>query len=97
MYRFTSTEEGKTRGTPYKRGRGRTIWHKTWHTTLRGDTEHVASDYTPISTWMAWERGLCDLLVRIRPSDAAATWLHQQPLGSEVWLSKPRKTLSVPS
>jgi NAD(P)H-flavin reductase len=94
VYHFTSTDG--TRGTPYKRGRGRTIWHKTWHTTLR-TTDGVERDYTPISTWEQWASGECDLLVGVRPLEAAASWLHAQPLGGDVWLSKPKTTLVVPS
>ena len=58
VYRFTSTD--RRRGTPYVRGRGRTMWHRTWHTTLlcevgangEGPLPWVERDYTPISTWM---------------------------------------------
>jgi|Transcript_37222 hypothetical protein len=98
MYHFTSTDS--SRGTPYTRGRGRTVWHKTWHTTLRAETAeggHVERDFTPVSTWMDWDSGECDLLVHIDPSEPAAVCMHKQPLGSEVLLSKPKKSLSVPS
>jgi len=91
---LTSTDT--TRGTPYTRGRGRTKWHKTWHTTLRSDG--METDYAPTSTWEQWEAGECDLLVGVRRSEAAAgSSLHTQPIGSDVWLSKPKMTLSVPS
>jgi len=92
VFRLTSTDG--TRGTPYTRGRGRTIWHKTWHTTLR-TTDGLEHDLTPTSTWEQWDAGECDLLVR--PSEVGGFSLHNQPLGSEVWLSKPKTTLSVPS
>jgi NAD(P)H-flavin reductase len=94
VYHFTSTDSA--RGTPYTRGRGRTIWHKTWHTTLR-TADGIERDYTPTCTWEQWQSGECDLLVGVRPSEAAAAWLHKQPLGSDVWLSKPKMTLPVPS
>ena len=94
VYHFTSADS--TRGTPYKRGRGRTIWHKTWHTTVRIDG--IERDYSPLSSWEQWDSGECDLLVGIRPwEEAGASFLHNQPLGSEVWLTKPKSTLSVPS
>ena len=98
LYHFTSTDS--SRGTPYIRGRGRTIWHKTWRTTLRtdaveGELPSVEKDFTPISTWMEWDHGECILL--INPSEAAAVDLHTQQPGSDVWLSKPKKSLSVPS
>merc|ERR1719387_1850906 len=32
IFRFTSKDP--QRGTPNKRGRDRTVWHRTWHTTL---------------------------------------------------------------
>jgi len=97
LYHFTSTDS--VRGTPYTRGRGRTIWHKTWHTTLRaeGGPPHVERDYTPVSTWREWDDGECDFLVRVHASEADAASIHTRPLGSEVWLSKPKKSLSVPS
>ena len=65
VYRLTSTD--RKRGTPYTRGRGRTMWHKTWHTTLlaavgenaEGPLGYVERDYTPVSTWREWEAGHC--------------------------------------
>ena len=105
VYRFTSADEPKVRGTPYTRGRGRTIWHKTWHTTLR--IEGTETDYAPISTWEQWDAGEAELLVNVRPQgpkrrarpleEEAACRLHMQPLGGSVWLSKPKTTLSVPA
>ena len=44
-----------------------------------------------------WERGACDILIKIYRDGRATSWLLQQPLGSTVWLSKPTKTLDVPS
>ena len=34
---------------------------------------------------------------QVYPDGAATGWLHWQPLGATVWLSKPMKTLDVPS
>ena len=34
---------------------------------------------------------------QVYPDGAATGWLHRQPLGTTVWLSKPMKTLDVPS
>lgn len=93
VYHFTSTD--KTRGTPFKRGRGRTMWYKTWHTTLRTADEVERGDYTPTSTWEQWEAGECDLLVG--GEARASSGLRDTPLGTDVWLSKPKTTLSVPS
>ena len=70
VYHFKSTDNA--RGTPYKRGRGRTMWHKTWHTTMRAETAegglpHAEQDYTPVSTWMDWDSGRRR---RVRTSDS---------------------------
>ena len=95
VYHFVSTDGA--RGTPYTRGKGHTVWHKTWHTTVQ-TADGVARDYTPISTWEQWDAGECDLLVHRRPSEAAASSrLHKQPLGSDVRFSTPKTTLQVPS
>ena len=103
LYRFTS--EDRKRGTPYLRGRGRPLNHRTWHTTLlaavgpneEGPLPFIERDYTPVSTWMEWDKGLCDILIKIYPTGAATSWLHRQPLGSHVWLSEPMTTLNVPA
>jgi hypothetical protein len=58
VYHFTCSD--RKRGTPYVRGKGRTMWHRTWHTTLlaevgandEGPLPWVERDYTPISTWI---------------------------------------------
>lgn len=93
---FTSADS--TRGSPYKRGRGRTIWHRTWNVTLRAGSaggRHFCRDYTPISSWMEWERGECELLVTFHPGMAE---LHDQPIGGGLFgLTKPKTALSVPS
>ncbi|KAK3235285.1 hypothetical protein CYMTET_54504 [Cymbomonas tetramitiformis] len=103
IYHFTSGE--LTRGTPYTRGRGRTMWHQTWHTTLLAEVGHnnegplpwIERDYTPLSTWIDWEKGDVDILIKIYPDGAATSWLHKQRLGCQVWLSQPKKTMDVPS
>ena len=103
VYHFTSSD--RKRGTPYTRGRGRTMWHRTWHTTLlaqvgrnaEGPLPWVERDYTPVSTWREWEKGTCDILIKVYREGAATSWLHKQPLGTRLWLSTPKKTLSVPS
>jgi len=103
VYHFTSKD--KARGTPNPRGRGRTVWHKTWHTTLLADVgtnsegplPWIERDYTPISTAKEWEQGKCDILIKIYDTGLATSWLHKQELGCSVRLSQPMKTLDVPS
>eukprot|EP00966_Prymnesium_polylepis_P326418 7382335-Prymnesium_polylepis.1 len=102
---FHLTSSDRKRGTPYTRGRGRTMWHKTWHTTLlahvgpnaEGPLAWIERDYTPVSTWTDWEHGSCDILIKIYRAGAATAWLHKQAIGSQLLLSQPRKTLDVPS
>ncbi len=85
--------------------RGRTMWHKTWHTTLlamvgpnkEGPLPWVERDYTPISNGVDWENGQCDILIKVYNDGTATSWLHKQPLGSHVWMSQPEKTMSLPS
>mmetsp|Transcript_52723 Transcript_52723/g.94623 ORF Transcript_52723/g.94623 Transcript_52723/m.94623 type:complete len:242 (-) Transcript_52723:201-926(-) len=62
-----------------------------------GPTPWVERAYTPISSWRDWEDGRCDILIKIYKGGLATSWLHQKQLGSEIWLSQPRKTLDVPS
>jgi len=103
VYHFTSRDP--SRGTPNPIGRGRTVWPKTWHTTLRvesvntcqGSAPYTERAYTPISSATEWENGRCDLLIKIYSSGTATSWLYKQPLGCNVWLSQPHKTLDVPS
>jgi len=103
VYHFKSNDV--KRGTPYVRGSGRMLWHKTWHTTLlatvgpnnEGPLPWIERDYTPVSTWKEWEKGCCDILIKIYRTGAATSWLFKQPIGSHFWLSQPHKTLSVPS
>ena len=64
--------------------------HKTWHTTLlaevganaEGPLPWIERDYTPISTWSEWEKGKCDILIKVYPDGAATSWLHKQVRGS---------------
>ena len=99
------TSSDPKRGTPYTRGRGRTMWHRTWHTTLlaeigpnaEGPLPWIERDYTPVSTWVDWEAGTCDILIKVYRTGLATSWLLRQPLGTRLWLSPPRKTLTVPS
>eukprot|EP00928_Gymnodinium_smaydae_P079311 TRINITY_DN63273_c0_g1_i1.p1 TRINITY_DN63273_c0_g1~~TRINITY_DN63273_c0_g1_i1.p1 ORF type:complete len:539 (+),score=58.99 TRINITY_DN63273_c0_g1_i1:66-1619(+) len=103
IYHFSSKD--RLRGTPNPRGRGRTTWPKTWHTTLlatvgdnkEGPLSWVERDYTPISSAEEWERGKCDVLIKIYLDGQATQWLHKQQVGSVVWLSKPKRTLYVPA
>jgi ferredoxin-NADP reductase len=103
VYHFTSKD--KARGTPNPRGRGRTVWHKTWHTTLLADVgtnsegplPWIERDYTPISTSKEWEQGKCDILIKIYDTGLATSWLHRQEIGRSLRLSQPMKTLDVPS
>lgn len=128
VYHFRTDDA--TRGTPIRRGRGgRTVWSKTWHTTLlaevgeerntEGPLPWLERDYTPISTAHEWEKGQCDILIKIylEPPGLATEWLHRVstagaasgtdaraedgagPAGAraQVWLSRPMKTLHVPS
>ena len=80
--------------------------HQTWHTTLlaqvgnnsEGPLQWIERDYTPISTAQDWEEGRCDLLVKVYNTTGLATsWLHQQPIGCQIHLSRPMRTLFVPS
>ena len=126
VYHFRTDDA--SRGTPIRKGRGgRTVWSKTWHTTLlaevgeecnkEGPLPWIERDYTPISTAHDWENGRCDILIKIylEPAGLATEWLHRisaaavaRAVGAEtdsdadapeaaVWLSKPMKTLHVPS
>ena len=103
IFKFTSKD--RYRGTPHPRGRGLRPNPITWHTTLLGKFGHstdegpfpwVERDYTPISSAKEWEQGRCDILIKIYPDGAATSWLHRTRPTS-VWLSRPVKTLSVPS
>ncbi len=102
VFRFTSSDP--KRGTPHPRGRGRVPAPKTWHTTLlaevgpndEGPLPWVERDYTPISSAKEWEQGWCEILIKVYRNGTATSWLHRAA-PARVWLSKPEKTLSVPS
>lgn len=88
-------------------------WHTTMlaHVGEEANTEGplpwVERDYTPISTAHDWEEGRCDILIKIylESEGLGTSWLHRisaQLDGAAqekptVWLSKPMKTMSVPS
>lgn len=101
---YTYRCKDRKRGTPHPRGRGRKPELKTWHTTLlaevgpnsEGPLPWVEREYTPVSTAAEWEKGRVDLLVKIYPLGSATSWLHKTAPPT-VWLSKPVKTLGVPS
>eukprot|EP00929_Paragymnodinium_shiwhaense_P040963 TRINITY_DN21305_c0_g1_i3.p1 TRINITY_DN21305_c0_g1~~TRINITY_DN21305_c0_g1_i3.p1 ORF type:complete len:388 (+),score=56.30 TRINITY_DN21305_c0_g1_i3:569-1732(+) len=102
VYQFTSDDP--LRGAASHTGRRGTEW-KTWHTTMlaevgqnrEGPLPWIERDYTPVSTAEDWEEGRCDMLIKIYKTGQATSWLAGQPLGSKLWLSKPMKTLDVPS
>lgn len=95
------------RGAVHKKGRGRTVWRKLWHTTLlapvganaEGPLPYIERDYTAISTAQEWKEGACRLLIKIYPHGKATQWIAQylQGPGSTVQLSTPVTTLRVPS
>lgn len=113
IFHFSSKD--RKRGTPNPRGGGRTPPSpKTWHTTLlaevgrneEGPLPWIERDYTPITGARDWERGKCDILIKVYRDGAATSWLHRKILQPEatakegplrVWLSQPVQTLSVPS
>ena len=102
IFHFTSSN--LARGTPHPRGRGKMPEVITWHTTLlaevgynvEGPLPWIERDYTPISSAKDWEKGKCDILIKIYEGGAATSWLHRTHAGVHVWLSKPVKTLSMP-
>ena len=102
LYSF-KTEDLK-RGTPHPRGRGRLPQPNTWHTTLlaevgrnlEGPLPWIERDYTPVSSAKDWEEGRVDILIKIYKDGAATSWLHRAA-PKEVWLSKPSRTMIVPS
>ena len=90
VYHFRTDDA--SRGTPIRKGRGgRTVWSKTWHTTMlaevgsnaEGPLPWIERDYTPISTAHDWERGLCDILIKVylQPAGKATEWLHRLSIG----------------
>ena len=108
IFKFSS--DNRKRGTPHPRGRGQMAQPITWHVTMLGQVganeegplPWIERDYTPISSALEWERGRCEILIKIYRDGRVTSWLEQKTkrlLESEtkVWLSKPIKTLSVPS
>lgn len=92
------------RGTPHPRGRGRTPTMVTWHTTMlaevgpndEGPLPYIERDYTPVSSAKEWEHGTVDLLIKLYQDGAATSWLHRAA-PARVWLSRPQRTLNVPT
>lgn len=103
VYRFTSSD--RKRGTPHPRGSGRMADPVTWHTTLlaeigsnsEGPLPWIEREYTPISSAKEWEQGRVDILVKIYDDGKATSWIHGLETNAKVWLSKPVRTLSMPS
>ena len=99
---FHFSSDDPARGTPHPRSDGQKVEPKTWHTTLLaevGDNEEgphpwVKRDYTPISSARDWERGRCDILIKIYADGLATSWLHKQPTGCKVMLSQPVTEIS---
>ena len=97
------------RGTPHPRGRAKMAEPITWHVTMLGEVglnregplPWIERDYTPISSALEWERGRCDILIKVYNDGLLSKWLQEKTLecGNElsVRLSKPIRTLSVPS
>mmetsp|Transcript_19569 Transcript_19569/g.40356 ORF Transcript_19569/g.40356 Transcript_19569/m.40356 type:complete len:298 (-) Transcript_19569:2386-3279(-) len=86
VFRFRSGD--RKRGTPNPRGGGRAMpTPKTWHVTLlaevggpsgEGPLPWIERDYTPVSGALEWERGTCDILIKIYGDGAATSWLHER-------------------
>lgn len=104
---FQFKSDNLKRGTPHPRGYGKQIEPVTWHISMLGEIgwnkegplPWIERDYTPISGALEWERGQCDIMIKIYPNGNLTSWLHQNhaQLGRKFWLSKPSKTLSIPS
>ena len=78
-----------------------------------GPLPWVERDYTPISSALEWERGRCAILIKIYDGSVLTSWLHDKTnpasfvrsgsnngvehTNTSIWLSKPIKTLTVPS
>lgn len=110
---FSFETKDVKRGTPHPRGRAKMPEPVTWHVTLLGEVGSnqegplpwIERDYTPISSALEWERGRCDILIKVYSDGQLSSWLHKrtdptEPEGEDqprFWLSKPLRTLSVPS
>eukprot|EP00986_Skeletonema_menzelii_P019804 scaffold29168_cov400-Skeletonema_menzelii.AAC.1 len=82
-------------------------------TNNEGPLPWVERDYTPISSALEWERGRCAILIKIYNGGVLSSWLHDKTnpafvvkggssngvdhTNMNIWLSKPIKTLTVPS
>lgn len=88
VFRFET--KNPKRGTPHPRGRGRLAKPNTWHVTMLGKTGEAAEgsddgplpwierDYTPISSGLEWERGSCDILIKIYNDGRLTQWLRRR-------------------
>ena len=102
IFRLASSD--RKRGTPHPRGRGRVPRPITWHTTLlaevgandEGPLPWIERDYTPISSAHQWEQGRVEILIKIYADGKATSWLYRTK-PETVWLSRPVRTLAVPS
>ena len=101
VFRFVTKDLART---PHPRGNGRRAEPVTWHVTLLAAVgasafRTLALDErdSPVSTAKEWERGTCDLLVKVYTQGAATSWLlREATLGAEFLMSKPAATLHVP-
>ena len=73
-----------------------------------GPLPWIERDYTPVSSASEWEKGKCHILIKIYNDGQLTSWLHKlqqqadqheqtENSAPKIWLSKPLKTLSVPS
>jgi ferredoxin-NADP reductase len=93
------------KGEPQLRNRrGEMPWRRSWHVTLLVDVEtnregplhFVERDYTPISSDQDWNNGVCDLVIKIYSNGLATCKLASIAVGTEMWVSQPKKTLRLP-
>ena len=107
---FKFATDDLKRGTPHPRGSGRMAKPVTWHVTMlgavgangEGPLPWIERDYTPISSALEWERGRCEILIKIYSNGQLTSWLDRLRTAApaddtRIWLSRPIKTLSVPS
>lgn len=98
-------EDVLKRGMPHVRNRRRLTEPNTWHTTMLGEVgindegplPWIERDYTPISSAKEWERGRCDILIKIYNDGKLTSWLHTLQPQAQVLMSFPVRTLRVPS
>lgn len=88
-------------------------WNPEVGTNNEGPLPWVERDYAPISSALEWERGRCAILIKIYDGGVLSSWLHDKTslasfiegessnsvdhTHTNIWLSKPIKTLTVPS